>query len=524
MQRNKFNSVGIYPSLRAYFGLATALELRSAEGARFSEQREYDRSVGLELENRKLGDAEKLLFWGGKLLEDKKYEATFFSEGRFRIGIWALLLVAFLSGSLSSYAVFFYDGTTPVNVLSVLLAFVILPLVLLALSIFVLLPPGIFNWGILNCLPFVADFRESIAMLSPGQFVHVLLKRTPNKFSETVEGAFSDSMRMRRLRGAVERSLILFVGQIFAVWFFIGVLISSMYLVVTSDLAFGWSTTLDVEASELHEVTSLIAAPWRRFAPHAEPREELLEISRFFRLGEGVIKGESAATPLDPAVLGEWWPFLLLAILVYALLPRILLYAVARSRLRSVLGSSGLLLPGADLVLQNMNSALVMTSGGQTGAEEPLVASGEEYLSGELPLGTCVLVRWAGREGEVERLRETFRAKGLSVNEVYEAGGSVSIEQESRLPKQIAAVDSSHAIIVMVNGWEPPTAELLDFLTALRGELGDGRSVFLLPFALDNSPTVLKWAVWKRALNSLSDPWFLLLEHSFEESKSGATS
>ena len=80
-----------------------------------------------------------------------------------------------------------------------------------------------------------------------------------------------------------------------------------------------------------------------------------------------------------------------------------------------------------------------------------------------------------------------------------------------------AVVEAPGLVVVAVKAWEPPVAELLDFLRALRDEVGDGRSVHVVPVGLDaqgapDRPVPRHVDVWRRALAGLGDPWLRLVD------------
>ena len=47
--------------------------------------------------------------------------------------------------------------------------------------------------------------------------------------------------------------------------------LTALALVVFTDLAFGWSTTLDLDAASLHRVVEALSTPWRELIPAARP-------------------------------------------------------------------------------------------------------------------------------------------------------------------------------------------------------------------------------------------------------------
>ena len=106
---------------------------------------------------------------------------------------------------------------------------------------------------------------------------------------------------------------MLYWSQTAAVAFNVAALVTAIMLVTFSDLAFGWSTTLDADPAAVTRVVQRIAWPWAALVPPAVPSAELVEQSQFFRL-EGSARRRSA-----PRALGAWWPFTILALVTYGL-------------------------------------------------------------------------------------------------------------------------------------------------------------------------------------------------------------
>lgn len=95
-----------------------------------------------------------------------------------------------------------------------------------------------------------------------------------------------------------------------------GILLIFLLLLVFSDLAFGWSSTLLSNSQVLLPVFQSISLPWQAFWPQAVPDLVLLEQTHFARI---------EPTPGGFAAASRWWSFLLASLLVYNLLPRLLL-------------------------------------------------------------------------------------------------------------------------------------------------------------------------------------------------------
>ena len=108
---------------------------------------------------------------------------------------------------------------------------------------------------------------------------------------------------------------------------------AGLILVAVTDLAFGWSSTLTLDADAVHRAFAFLALPWASWLPGAVPDADLVAASRYFRLETVQIGGEEAAA------LGTWWPFVLMTILFWGLLPRLLLLGVGQWRLGGAMRS-----------------------------------------------------------------------------------------------------------------------------------------------------------------------------------------
>lgn len=96
----------------------------------------------------------------------------------------------------------------------------------------------------------------------------------------------------------------------------IGLLLGYLALLLFTDLAFGWSSTLIDEPARVASLGRAVAVPWQWFWPAAVPGIELVEATRYARIDPLAGQAQWA---------GDWWRFLLASLLVYNLLPRFLI-------------------------------------------------------------------------------------------------------------------------------------------------------------------------------------------------------
>jgi hypothetical protein len=422
-----------------------------------------------------------------------------------RVITLALAVLGAALGYGAAAAVFHYDGSRPVNVVHVLAAFVFAPLLLLAMTLLVLLPRG---WA--RFVPGLASAQETLAMLSPAHLGRLLARALPEQHRIALGSAAGRTRAHQAVFGQVHKWLFLSWSQTFAASFFAGALAGCVGLVVVSDLAFGWSTTLRVGAQDFYRLTQAVAWPWSWLWPEAAPSAQLVLDTQYFRFGGGTLGGD------DVPALGDWWPFLVMAIACYALLPRLVTLTVARVRLRQSVNQTLLRVPGVHALLDRLSSELVQTAGESEELDEdapavpPDPAPGSGAESATLRGRRCVVIDWSSAAGSPEAAQRV--AVGVSVAQTLRAGGSASVQDDAQTARQAAALTTGEgdSVVVLVRAWEPPLLELLDFLRDLRVLLGPGKAITVVARGQDGDPHPHDLAVWSRRLQRLGDPWVTL--------------
>jgi len=101
-------------------------------------------------------------------------------------------------------------------------------------------------------------------------------------------------------------------SQLSVLAFSIGCLISFFIVLLLSDVAFVWRSTL-LESHHVLPILEFIALPWSMF-DIAQPMQWLVNTTQENRMGNAT----------GPNNHGQWWQFLLMAQVIYALIPRLL--------------------------------------------------------------------------------------------------------------------------------------------------------------------------------------------------------
>ncbi len=395
-----------------------------------------------------------------------------------------------ITGVVVALAAFAYDGSEPVNVVRLLALLVGVQLVLLALTL--LLLPG--------RVPGLRHIQDLLTALNPGAWaVGVYAK---------IARASPDAARLFELhapRPAARRFVkwqLLYWSQTAAVMFNVAALVTAIMLVTFSDLAFGWSTTLDVDATAVSRIVRAIASPWAPFAPLAVPSPDLVEQSQFFRLERADIAAGSSRA------LGAWWPFTVFAVMTYGLLPRLLLLSLAAVRLRAATGALLLEDSRVTALLDRMTSPAIETAAAQHD-DAPLPAIGLA-TAGDRPMtGSARALIWENSLPPDAARSYARRQLGLEVLDIAEAGaGRLTLD---RAALEQLATDRSRTLVVFTPAWEPPLLELRDFLGELRRRIGPGTSIVVAP--VPDGPravTEVERATWHSAIAQLGDPHIYL--------------
>ena len=455
------------------------LWLRQDRTTPYEERLERDREIGKRLAAG--SDARRVREWwralGSAPVSDAGKRAA-------RARQWAGTVLAgsgFAVGLSAGAVAFAYDGSHPVNLFTLLGVLVGLPLLLLLASL--LLLPG--------RLPGFSGVRAVLAGMNPGRWLGAWLDE-----SLGVE-FFTARYGARRTVSAFSRWQLLVFSQLFALGFFAAILALGLVLVAFTDLAFGWTTTLDVDNALVHDVFAALTLPWRGWLPAAVPDVDLVAMSRYFRLEEGTMDASRIAR------LGAWWPFVLATIGCYGLLPRVLMLILSGWRLAAATRALALDDPEVTALLDRLDSPRVSLEGDPREEAEallqPVAAPRSRWLANDV-----VAIVW--NEALPDAAVDAWTERAL--------GGRVRIKLALGvyLPPQafdatLAALETgTERVLVFTRGWEPPLLEFTDFLERLRRTAGETCAINVAPVDVTGRRIDAKQRdVWAATLAQLGD-------------------
>ncbi|MCB1686613.1 MAG: DUF2868 domain-containing protein [Pseudomonadales bacterium] len=467
--------------------LATVIDvqrwLREDQQTPYLERLARDREIGRQLEvvPGSRAELQRVLAWWrmvrGGHADEGQQGVRFVSLRRSAVVLLSLLGVV-LGLSVGTLG-FSYQGDYPVNLITLLGVLVGLPLLLVLITL--LLLPGWFPAG------------TGLGGLNPARWAGAWLDRL-------ADVRLFVASRSIRNSSAFARWQLLVFSQWLAVGYFCGVLVAAWVLIAFTDLAFGWSSTLDIDARGLQTWLAAIAAPWSSWLPRAVPGQELVEASRFFRL-------ETGGVPQARAVqLGQWWPFVLMVILVYGMLPRLLLLLLGSWRLR--VACRRLLIEDAEVtaLLERLSTPNVSFDRD----ELELAQDSTDAMSGSATIAVderTAVLSWNG----------ALTAKGASV---WLGGREVAVlalaawddgkDRSAKLAESLAHVSR---VLIFTKGWEPPLLEFLDLLQLVREAAGERVAITVVPVNVaGDAVEAADRSVWAKALAQRNDARLYVLQ------------
>ena len=414
-------------NIKSYINLYELLEINPST-------REENRAFGIIHVMLKNKPIEQLLTWieaHKKSLKRPLLSETF-SSYLYRV-TYALAMIAFVLGVITGVGLLSYSGHEPVNVIYFIAVVIFFPLFTMLLTLLAILR---------------AKSSENVLIhLSPAFWMEKIFSFLPAKVEE--------SMKTFHVNPLLSNWMIIRRSQIIVLFFSFGLLLALLGVVVTKDIAFAWSTTLHISPEALHDFLTTLAFPWREFIPSAVPSLELIEQSQYFRLGEKL----NEEMILHAAQLGEWWKFLAFSTLFYAIFLRILMFIFVSFGFNRAIKQALLTLKGTTKLLREINEPIISTHANRK--ESTFTPNEKSYsqIVNTLDASYDSIHGWAIPHAKLLLLSDSMQ---VIAPKYFEAGGANTFEEDSEV------ISKSHGeVLLVVQGWEPPTMDFVDYLSEL---------------------------------------------------------
>ncbi len=364
-----------------------------------------------------------------------------------------LFALGLIIGAGSGLSYFVYTGKTPLNVFTFFTIFILPQLFLVAL----LLGRSVFIK--LSRKPLSSAMNILLPLFS------VLLTSINRRYFKAAEQSSRESASY--LNGLKENTILfypIFLGvQLFGVALNLGLIAITAFKVTTADLAFGWQTTLQLGAERLFSLVKIVALPWSWLLPSeiAYPSLAHIEGSRII-LKEGMFH-------LATENLISWWPFLLMSLVIYGLLPRIILASAAvfmekRARYR-YLNSTRF-----RRITKQMQTPVVTTQAepleliSEITENEQIPSSSRQEEQPAFKNGALLLVPVDLQlEPDSKTIQRYVQSQGYIVENTFPIFQDYSSDQEFLRNFNIL----STPIIVAIEAWMAPITEQLNFIHSI---------------------------------------------------------
>lgn len=481
------------------------------------ELHDRDAAIGARIDARALDDRSAVLAWLDAVRSDD-------SIGR-RIARWrdslsaALAIAGFVFGLFSIVGWLATSGREPVNVIYFWPVFIGSQMLLALLWWVVIIPTRR-----IEGVPIVGPIHGLLRELSewiPRVFAR-LLRRLPSGPTDDLALATGELRRLDWIYGRLRFWQASSLTQVFGVAFNVGAICAFVVLPTIDDPAFGWRSRL-LDDAQVITTSRIVAAPFAWVAPDALPDADAIEATRYSSVavrhgdayeggaigGRGPQHGSGRAEPPWAA----WWPFLLASLIVYGLLPRVTYLVAARIAARRALATLSFDRIEIARLGDRLRRHLVATRALEPESVRPDVAANLEAPGSARPtFERARALRWVGVDLDEEALGAALGARFGATLTTLASVGDIDPSADQRALEDLAATPEGEAVLVVVEAWEPPVGDYVDFLKSARKAVGDARPIVVVLFNRGRdgaaaSPQARHLQVWERRIARLGDPW-----------------
>lgn len=332
----------------------------------------------------------------------------------------------------------------------------------------------------------------------------------------SIEAAFGVIKNKEQTYGLLFFWPIFIWVQLFAVSFNVGLLTVTLFKVITSDIAFGWQSTIQFSPGAVHDIAQIIALPWSWLVSVdlAYPSLSQIEGSRII-LKEGMYH---LATP----DLVSWWPFLCLSLLIYGLIPRIILFGSGFFAQGRCLAHLDFQQSVFEQLLSRMQTPLVMSKGSSITIDASRQAksalkdrendNGKKDYQNKLTVIIPDDIFDNCSRAEIESLLSKDPA--FKIEDMYRIGVDFQSDEDVFIQLQKNKSTSiPQDLLIIQEAWQPPLVEHMTFLKELREAVGEKQLVQVGLIGKPGQNTIFttvsadSWNLWSQKIKAIGDPY-----------------
>lgn len=369
----------------------------------------------------------------------------------------------------------------------------------LSLGMLVLLQVGFLLSAVILALVAKARGRQWL-----GAFTNML--KWLHRWSWAKRVSSSEMLQALPRTQKVERWIWLGLTQRFAVCFNLGALLMFVGMLLFTELQFGWATTpSNIGVPQMNGLVQTLAAPWGwAFPANWVPNENVIAATQWNSLSSAFFSPNA-----DGRV---WWPFVMMNLLIWGLIPRIVLMQWANNGKRKQLAGLDwnhrrlqdlfeVMLPPAATPSANAGASangteFACAGSFSSGAESALAADALKLVAAAQSAQTAegvVVIAWGAWQNGLE-----LQAGGRDLS----ADAALVAKLGERKPNTVQ---------VVVEAGEAPDKRFTSFVAKLRGAVGRACLIQICPVELGTNPT--SWhapsernlLIWRRTLANLRD-------------------
>ena len=251
--------------------------------------------------------------------------------------------------------------------------------------------------------------------------------------------------------------------QSLAVTFHLGLIFAFISRVIFSDLKFVWSTSLPLteQAQRLNDWMTIFSYPWIWFSSALPSTDMLLSSHQTWNLNEQ-----------------RWWPWVMMMLLCYGLIPRVLLAIVSKIKSDHYLQYDLINDSRINLLKQRFNAIQLGWSESKTQQN----TSSKPYTPANTPLQATPFVY-------IQLFN--FPLKLTELNDLSQIRlGSNCIEQWKPELDKISLSNegmpnNTHAWLCPIEDWQVPSKKIIRYLKDLREMAGENRLIIIALCSLD---------------------------------------
>lgn len=244
-------------------------------------------------------------------------------------------------------------------------------------------------------------------------------------------------------------------GQDMGIGFIVGALASFLLVLAVNDFSFIWSSTFNLSNDAVLRFSEIVSSPWQQWIPAATVDADIVANSRYHPTG-------GKFSPEQLSSMHSWWPFLLVSMLCYVLLPRLLLWVVSRWMYATRLARSFVGYPGAELVLQRIAAPAVHSQAQRK--QQSARHDSPRLASGQPTRKDLLIISWGGAIAS-EELSDYSELCSIDPDRLSLAGLSLEHDADTL---RLAENSGIAMAMLVVKSWEPPMSDLEDFIALVR--------------------------------------------------------